>query len=62
LDLGKAADHFLTVAVSSLAFLSSSLSLLRVAVAVAGLCGDGGFAAVFIANDYDGVKQKRQQQ
>jgi hypothetical protein len=58
LDLGKAADHFLAVAVWLLAFLSSSSLSLRVAAA-AGQRGDWGFVAVSVANDDDGIEQKR---
>jgi hypothetical protein len=47
-DLGKAADHFLAVAVLLLAFLSSLLSLSRAAAAVAGQCGNQGFVAILL--------------
>jgi hypothetical protein len=59
LDLGDVADHFLAVAVLLSAFLLSSLSSSRAAVAAAGQHGNQGFVAVFVTNDYDGVEQKR---
>jgi hypothetical protein len=62
LDLGKVANHFLAVAVSSSVFsssLSSSLSS-RVAAAMAGRHGNREFVAISIVNDNDGVEKKHQ--
>jgi hypothetical protein len=59
LDLGKAANHFLAVAVSSLAFSSLSSSSSRAAAAAAGCHGNQGFVAISAANDDNGVEQKR---
>jgi hypothetical protein len=61
LDLGEAADHFLAVAVSLLAFSLLSLSLLRAAAAAAGCHGNQGFVAISVTNDNNSIKQKCQQ-
>jgi hypothetical protein len=57
-DLGMAADHFLAMAKSLLAFLLLSLLLSRAAAAAADQRGDQGFMVVSVGNDDNGIEQK----